>query len=141
MYEIANGEFLAVYFGDSTKVGHIGVNAKINIGWLHDVRDEGIPTGFTRKVKSVTHSPKDLSAAPMAFSTAFHEIGYHIYILVPMAMGSERTKKGDSIKFDKIPDLVIPTGFEPISKEPESFILSIELGDRLIFSEHKNSKT
>ncbi len=40
-------------------------------------------------------------------------------------------KKGDSIKLDKIPALVIPTGFEPISKEPESFILSIELGDRL----------
>ncbi len=26
---------------------------------------------------------------------------------------------------------VIPTGLEPISKEPESFILSIELGDHI----------
>ena len=28
--------------------------------------------------------------------------------------------------------VVIPTGLEPISKEPESFILSIELGDHII---------
>ena len=31
--------------------------------------------------------------------------------------------------------VVIPTGLEPISKEPESFILSIELGDHI--SEYK----
>lgn len=37
--------------------------------------------------------------------------------------------------------LVIPTGLEPISKEPESFILSIELGDLPFFCEDKNSKT
>ncbi len=36
-------------------------------------------------------------------------------------------KKRDSIKIDKIPHLVTPTGFEPISSEPESDILSIEL--------------
>ncbi len=32
---------------------------------------------------------------------------------------------------------MIPTGFEPISKEPESFILSIELGDRLFLASTK----
>ena len=32
---------------------------------------------------------------------------------------------------------VIPTGFEPISKEPESFILSIELGDRYFLASTK----
>ena len=30
--------------------------------------------------------------------------------------------------------VVIPTGLEPISKEPESFILSIELGDQYLSS-------
>ncbi len=36
--------------------------------------------------------------------------------------------------------LVIPPGFEPRSKEPESFILSIELWDQSLFLWCKNNK-
>ncbi len=50
------------------------------------------------------------------------------FSLIPeLARLTEGHKKRDFIKTDKTPSWVTPTGFEPISSEPESDILSIEL--------------
>lgn len=40
----------------------------------------------------------------------------------------EENKKGQEANFSDLSLMVTPTGFEPISSEPESEILSIELG-------------
>lgn len=49
-------------------------------------------------------------------------------------------KNGTNPSFLDLSHQVIPTGLEPISKEPESFILSIELGDRQFLASTKITK-
>ena len=53
-----------------------------------------------------------------------------IGVRVPTGSQSQKPKTLKSV-FWVLFLVVIPTGLEPISKEPESFILSIELGDHV----------